>query len=319
MDERNKVLKRAEKLIKSGDSAVPNSIREKIKGEEDPEIGPSGKKKLENPKMRGVNIGKLSYKERHGDEGKRRAEEIAEKWKKNMSRLARMDKEEVKKIARKGGKATKGISNPPYTRCIDCDARFVCVRAFEEATRRHNHWKQAEEDKRDGKNNKIDKMNPKHWRDFPKEDSRCMYEIEHRKFEKEKVIRDYNAFLSSNPKDLLSKIQEIFHLLEKKTKEEPTYGRLANLFYMLMSLWKAKFGKAPMLEITQENAMNPTIDIKKMMDVIRRDRLKESKSRGVISTEGKTEEHSDEPTDESEEESEPAEQSSEAVAIKEDG
>lgn len=169
-------------------------------------------------------------------------------FKSNPHCFSKKSKEEIRLIAQKGGRAPSTGKGKHYTKCIKCDIRYTCIRAFEES-------KNAREK---GKN-------------FPDDQSRCVYEIEGRQAIKEQNFFDHKAFVSANPIDLLTKIQVTFKKLEAIVDKDPSYTKTANLLYMMMNIYKLKFGeKAFIMNVNTNLNNNPSMDIKEIMHEIRK-------------------------------------------------
>ena len=160
----------------------------------------------------------------------------------NIGRIANLPKEERQALAAKGGAASAGISKKAYTKCIKCELRGSCRRAFEES-------------KKNG------------WSD---EESRCVYEIEGRQAIRDNDLREYRAFISADPTDLLAKIQTTYKLLEEEVHKDVTYTKLTNLLYLLMNIYRLKFGeKAFIMNVNKDIGTNATLDIKAIMKEMR--------------------------------------------------
>jgi len=157
--------------------------------------------------------------------------------------LSSLPKEEARKIQAMGGAATKGISKKPYTKCINCDIRFTCRRAFEEAeTSKYRN----------------------------KENARCVYELESRHGDKDKQLQEFKAFIGGDPRDLLTKIQTLFNKLEGMVDAEPSYTKQTNLLYLMMNIYRLKFGeKAFVMNVNADISNNPSLDIKGLMKELR--------------------------------------------------
>ena len=172
------------------------------------------------------------------------------KFTKNIGRFSRIPKKELIKISSAAGKAGLGVTRKRFTKCIDCDIRHVCRRAFEEA--------------------KKGRARGENWTD---DEARCVYEIEGRQAIKDRDMRDYKAFVSADPVDLLVKIQTTFKQLEAVVEKDPSYTKLTNLLYLMMNIYRLKFGeKAFVVNVTKNMDNSPSMDIKKIMNEIRADK-----------------------------------------------
>jgi len=182
-----------------------------------------------------------------------------------------LPKEKLKEITKAGGAATKGISKKHYTKCINCELRFTCVRAFEETK---NMQAKGVKMQKEGRN----KDDYEYYQNYKMDWARCVYEMEEKKAFREKEVIKYKAFTSMDPKDLLVKIQTVFTKLEKAVEEDPSYTKLANLYYMLVNLYKMKFGDSGVainVNASSQGTGNPTVDIKLMMKEMRLEKDKE--------------------------------------------
>ena len=164
------------------------------------------------------------------------------------SRLDIIPVERAREIQSMGGKASKGISKKHYSKCINCDIRQVCRRAYEEAIKGR---KKGEK-----------------WDD---NEARCVYEIEGRQSIRDQSLKDYMAFVSADPVDMLEKIQTTFKKLEEAVAKEPSYTKLTNMLYLMMNIYKMKFGeKAFIMNVTKNMDGNPSLDVKSIMEEIRK-------------------------------------------------
>jgi len=160
----------------------------------------------------------------------------------SQGRFARLPEAERKALAAKGGAATKGISKKHYTKCVKCELRGTCRRAYEESKK-------------------------KDWAD---DESRCVYEIEGRQSLRDNDLREYKAFISHDPTDLLAKIQSTYKLLEEEVTKDTSYTKLTNLLYLLMNIYRLKFGeKAFIMNVNKNLDTNASLDIKAIMKEMR--------------------------------------------------
>lgn len=156
-------------------------------------------------------------------------------------RFDRISKEEARAIQSKGGKSTVGGKH--YTKCITCEQRFTCARAFEES---------------------------KKYKNWPETKARCIYEVENRHAAKDRNFKELQAFIGDDPKDLLTKIQTLFSKLEGMVDAEPSYTKQTNLLYLMMNIYRLKFGeKAFVMNVNANVGNNPSLDIKGLMNELR--------------------------------------------------
>lgn len=163
-------------------------------------------------------------------------------WEESKGRFARLPKEEITAIAAKGGSTPSTGKGKAYTKCIKCEIRGSCKRAYEES-KKHK------------------------WSD---DESRCVYEMEGRQQIRDMDLREYKAFVSANPVDLLEKIQTTFKKLEEEVKKDVSYTKLTNLLYLLMNIYRLKFGeKAFVMNVHKDVGSNASMDIKEMVKEMR--------------------------------------------------
>jgi len=166
----------------------------------------------------------------------------------NIGSFATMDKDKLHKIAVMGGKAGGAVTGGHYTRCINCEVRSTCRRAFEES-------------------------NKEGWED---KESRCVYEMEGRQSIRANNLKEYKAFVSSDPVDLLAKIQTVYAQLENEVQKDLSYTKLTNLLYMLMNIYRLKFGeKAFVMHAHKDLDNKATLDVKALMKEMREEAAKD--------------------------------------------
>ena len=150
--------------------------------------------------------------------------------------------EELRAIGAAGGRAGKGVTRKRYSRCMTCEMKSTCRRAFEESRKKH----------------------------LDDNEARCVYEMENRRSLKDGHLMNYRAFVSSDPVDLLAKIQSIYTLLEEEVKKDVTYTKLTNLLYLMMNIYRLKFGeKAFLVNVNKNLDNNASLDIKDIMQELR--------------------------------------------------
>lgn len=182
------------------------------------------------------------------------------KFLEQRGRFSRLSKEQRIAIARKGGSTPKKL----YNKCHKCEIRFTCPRAYEDA-----------------------RLNKR-----PMDNSRCVYEMESKYDELDKNMKDVAAFVSADPSDLLTKIQITFKKLEAVVDKDPSYTKLTNMLYLMMNIYKMKFGEKAFIMRVNKNldSGSPSLDIKSIMKEIRADeRKKEDEDEGIIDVEPRDE------------------------------
>lgn len=207
------------------------------------------------------------------DEG-RSYEKFVERGKPH--RFDKISPEKLKELAIQGGKATKGIKKSYYALCLNCEAKETCPRAFEEMRKAHEKGKKYIGDKN---------VDVEYWLNFKSEWARCVYEIEGRADIKKGKLFNVRAFTSSDPTDLLAKMQVIFKKLEDCVDSDPTYTKLINMLYLMEKIYKMKFGeKMFSVSLKGDVSGNSSLDVKDLMKTIR-DIEKSDKTVDVISKE----------------------------------
>lgn len=177
-------------------------------------------------------------------------------------RLARLPPEERSRIARLGGKASKPLVQA-YTKCIECEFRYNCKRAFEEFNVRYQKGLKYQQDGRTD-------INQKHYLEFTMEMARCVYEMEGKKHEKSLMAKRIKAFVGDNPDDMQALIHDIFETMLDQAKKEPSFAKSQQMLYALNTLMKTKYGEARYnVNINQNQKGNTSIDVKQIMKEIR--------------------------------------------------
>ena len=128
------------------------------------------------------------------------------------------------------------------TICAKCSIRYTCPRAYEDSIAHNWHPK---------------------W-------SRCIFELKQDMATKNSLIRNYAAFVSTNPEDMLIKLQNVVAKIEAEIDKEPSYAKTVGLAYLLMNVYKMKFGEKMFVARVTKNLDSPTMDIKGMMEELRK-------------------------------------------------
>ena len=187
---------------------------------------------------------------------------------KSSAPLATMDKAELQKFTSNAGKANLGKKKGMhYTRCINCEVKDSCSRAFQEAILIRA---KGAECKRTGLN--PFNMNIEKAMSFKMKDARCLYEIEHNEGLRNKELRSLSAFTSKDPTELLKKVHLIFRKLEGLTESSPSFAKYAQMFYMLTNMYKILHPESKAsqtVNINNSAKKNATVDIKVMMQEMR--------------------------------------------------
>ena len=124
--------------------------------------------------------------------------------------------------------------------CIDCPLNRVCVKAF----------------LCEGK--KLTKENMK---TIP-----CWYEINGKYDEKRKLFIKWQSFVDIDPKYFVEKMMMNYETLEEEAKRDYSFAKGMQLQYLLMSIYKMKFGERREIE---SKVINASVDIKELMDKVR--------------------------------------------------
>lgn len=203
---------------------------------------------------------------------------MKDNWKKNQSGFSSMPREKLvewgKTVGAENFRKTKGKTYElAVSLCKDCEMKYACPRAFENY---YYHRKKYEEALEDGN---TEKLNLEKWKNYTEDRSKCVYELEKRSFLKEKGVKDYNAFVSLDPKDLLAKIKTVYDKIEKMVDSDPSYTKLTGLYYMLTNLYKMKYSDRTMAQIQINQSIstsNTSKDIKEIMAEIRKEATTET-------------------------------------------
>ena len=165
-------------------------------------------------------------------------------FEKNKGRLARLQPEELSEIARKGGLAKsekKTISsqlNPIKTgKATSVISISTC-----------NDCPIKEECPLYGEN------------------SACQIEVNIRR----NIVKQFKVFVGNKPEDMLKEIMALYLRLEKMIEEDPSFHKLNQQLYLLMSIYKMKFGEKTFNTNINTNNDNPSADVKKIMDELRK-------------------------------------------------
>ena len=95
--------------------------------------------------------------------------------------------------------------------------------------------------------------------------SACKIEISIRR----NLIGHFKAFVGTNPEDMLKEMMKIYMKIEQATKEDPTFYNLSQQLYLLMNIYKMKYGDKSSLAMVNLNVNNPSLDVKDIMKKIR--------------------------------------------------
>jgi hypothetical protein len=186
---------------------------------------------------------------------------------KYIAPFTNMDKDKLKALASKAGKSNLGKKKIHYTKCINCELKDTCERAYEEAQKIRAKGLECE---KTGVN--PFGINVEAAKNYPIDSSRCLYEIEHNTGLRNKELKSYMAFTSNDPEPLLKKIHLIFRKLEGLTDADPSFAKYAQMYYMLTNLYKIKHpdkGPGTSVNISSNSKENTTMDIKVIMNKMR--------------------------------------------------
>lgn len=141
---------------------------------------------------------------------------------------------------KRGGKRTEPVAI--IQRCFNCEIKDGCKRAFEQ----YDLGVVAERTL-----------------------AKCVYDIEGKHAIKRGLFKDMRAFVSTDPADMLVKIESTFRKLEETVEKNPSYTKQANLLYMLINIYKLKFGEKVFSLSVKKDITNPTLDVKTIMKELR--------------------------------------------------
>jgi|SRR3989344_1144286 len=166
-------------------------------------------------------------------------------FEKNKGRLKRLPPEERRSIARKGGlakserKRASSQLNP-----ITSGNHTIVINIA-----------------------KCNECPIKHYCELYKKDSACRIELNIRR----DLIRQFKAFAGVNPKDMMKEIMKIYRKLEEATNKDPSFYKLLQQVYLLINIYKMKFGDKSFSISLQGDLNNTSFEIKKIMDELRGD------------------------------------------------
>lgn len=94
----------------------------------------------------------------------------------------------------------------------------------------------------------------------------CWYEKVGKFEEKRKLFIKWQSFVDNDPKYFMEKMMVNFDTLEEEARIDYTFAKGMQLHYLLMSMYKMKFGERKEI---QQNNVSATVDIKALMDKLR--------------------------------------------------
>jgi hypothetical protein len=166
-------------------------------------------------------------------------------FEKNKGRLARLQPEERRAIAQKGGlakserkrlssqlnpiKTGKATSIISISNCDDCQIKEDCP--------------------------------------LYRNGSACQVELNIRK----STVRQFKAFIGNNPEDMLKEIMKAYCKLEEMAEEDPSFYKLSQLLYLLLGIYKMKFCEESFITNVNATIDSNSTDIKKIMEKIRKE------------------------------------------------
>jgi len=133
------------------------------------------------------------------------------------------------------------IEDEKYEKCIECPLNRVCMRAFEGKVKKKEDLKLVE----------------------------CAYEKEGKWDDKRKLFHKWQSFVDMDPKYFMEKMMMNYDVLEQEAKADFSFAKGMQLQYLLMSIYKMKFGERKEI---QNNTVSASVDIKTLMDKMRDDK-----------------------------------------------
>lgn len=91
----------------------------------------------------------------------------------------------------------------------------------------------------------------------------CWYEKNGRWQEKRALFNRWQAFVDVEPKYFMEKMMQNYHTLEQEAVSDYSFAKGMQLQYLLMSIYKMKFGEKRQIE---NNSSNVTVDIQRLLD-----------------------------------------------------
>ena len=173
-------------------------------------------------------------------------------------------------ITRKKNKLTNPVYGTAFSKCFKCEFQKGCPRAFEEVYKGEETYRRLKTDPV-----AIERgWDIEKWL-IPKEKARCVFEMEARHSDKNRMMRRYKAFCSNDPNDLLAKLSDVFKQVEELNASDPSFGKAQQTFYMLTKFMELKNkGKKSQTNIQINSGSNTSIDIKGIMDEMRENEAK---------------------------------------------
>jgi len=88
---------------------------------------------------------------------------------------------------------------------------------------------------------------------------------------KRNAVRAFSAIAGGTPEDMLVEMYRVYEKIVDIIEEDPSYTKYQNLMYMLMNIYRLKFGEALFIKsFNIDISNNPTLDIKNLMAVVRK-------------------------------------------------
>jgi len=131
------------------------------------------------------------------------------------------------------------IADNKPEKCIKCPLNRVCPKAFE----------------------CEGKLTPNKMKDIE-----CWYELNSKFNEKRKLFVKWQSFVDIDPKYFMEKMMVNFDILEQEAIKDYSFAKGMQLQYLLMSIYKMKFGERKEI---QNNIVNASVDIKQLLDKVR--------------------------------------------------
>lgn len=90
----------------------------------------------------------------------------------------------------------------------------------------------------------------------------CQVELNIRK----DTVRQFKAFVGNKPEDMLKEIMKTYRKFERLVEDDPSFYKLSQLLYLLLSIYRMKFGEKSFVTKINSSNDNPSSDVKKLME-----------------------------------------------------
>jgi hypothetical protein len=200
------------------------------------------------------------------------SKKITKGMKAMQGRLSKLAPEERSAIASLGGRASQearreGKYLQRYSKCAGCRIRLFCAHAYDEYNQIQARIKALE-------GNNPNNVNIARLREFKVGDSRCRYELSLRDHDKQRDFELFEAFVGGTPEKMMAEMARVYSVMDNKACESPSFGKLINLYYMLIKVYELKYGprSSKILVSNHIQSGSPNSDIKALMADMRRGR-----------------------------------------------